>query len=131
MKRYIRSGWNPLTGMEEPDDETVVKPIKEEITDDHILFQHRTFNVYDYYRFIDGKLCVKLPEGWRVEPKRVYRIAGNFNIYIDSFPNAGLPYSMYYIADRSTGIVYRAQVTQGLGNERAFLRDLVDWLKTQ
>ena len=135
MKRYIRNSWNPLTGRDEPDDfEPVQKNTSSksnEITDSYIQFDRTTFNVESRYKFEDGKLCRNSTIGWQQENRRPYRVAGNFNIYIDSFPRAGLPYSKYYIADKLTGTVYSAEISQGFINSRVFNQELVDWLKTQ
>lgn len=105
MKRYIRSSTS-------------------------INFAGTNFTKTDYYIYQDRDLYRNVKAGLIPEHRRPYRVAGNYNLYIDSFPSAALPYSKYYIADKITGDVYQAEIIQGLNNQKQFIADLVDYLKS-
>lgn len=94
-----------------------------------IYIEERNFDKTDYYIFKDGSLYRNVAAGLIKENKRPYRVAGNYNIYVDSFPRAALPYSNYYIADKITGEVYRAEILQGMGDGKQFIQRLVEELK--
>ena len=51
--------------------------------------------------------------GQFLDRSKATRNAGNFKIFVDSFPNAALPYSTYYIASKKDGKVYTMQITHG------------------
>lgn len=92
-------------------------------------FQGRIFTKTDYFKLVDGKMHRNVAAGLIPENRRPYRRAGNYDIYVDSFPTAALPYSNYYIANRLTGDVYRTEVIQGVSDNKQYLKDLVDELK--
>lgn len=79
-----------------------------------------------YYK--NGKLFWRAAAGDSAENTRVYRTAGRYKIYINSFPDAALPYSVLLIADTQTGQVYQREVTQGMGDFKRDLNELVEWL---
>jgi len=105
MKRYIRS------------------------SNDTTEFNGRIFEKTDYYSYTDKGLCRNVAAGQICENRRPYRVAGNYNVYVNSFPSSALPYSVYLIADKTTGDVYRAEVPQGISDERTWMRELVEELK--
>ena len=96
----------------------------------NIEFGGTKFSKTDYYIYTDGKFCRNVAAGIIPEHRRPYRTANNYNLYVDSFPSAALPYSKYYIADKTTGEVYQAEIIQGLGNQKIFISRLVDYLKS-
>ena len=139
MKIYIKSNrnqhildnlvdgnklWNPLTGeydtlSEERLDE--LKNPKPILLPDFKLDTSRTYK--------GGKMWYRAAAGEHPEENRVYRNAGRYKIFINSYPDAGLPYSILFIADSETGEIYRKQITQGLGDFRRDLNELVEWLR--
>lgn len=100
---------------------------------DTIELNGREFAKTDYYSYVpeNGGLCRNVAAGQISEHRRPYRVAGNYNIYIDSFPSAALPYSIYLVADKTTGIVYRLEVVQGVSDERQYIKELVQELKNR
>ena len=97
--------------------------------DKSVTFNGRSYTESKYYILIDGKMYRHLPAGDFQENRRPYRKAGNYDIYIDSFPRASLPYSKYYIADKAAKVVYETEITQGTSNEKEYLKQLVEELK--
>ena len=81
----------------------------------------------NYYTFKDGALYRNVAAGQVLDRKRATRNAVKFKIFVDSFPNAALPYSMYYIANTETGEVFKLEVLHGTSHNR--LNDLVEELK--
>ena len=63
------------------------------------------------YEFKDGALYRNAVAGQFLDRTRATRNAGDYKIYIDSFPSAALPYSVYRIADTKTGKVYTFELT--------------------
>lgn len=96
-----------------------------------IIFNGRTFEKTDYYKVVNGKLYRNVAAGLIVENRRPYRKAGSYDLYIDSFPNAALPYSNYYIADKESGSVYKSEVLQGMSDNRRYIKELVEYLKQE
>lgn len=109
----------------ESEDREIAKP-KKKIID----LLGRQFTYTDSYVFKDGAMFRNVAAGLIDDKRRPYRVAGNYNIYIDSFPTAALPYSTYYIADKETGCVYRTEVLQGMSDQRQYVKDLVEYLKS-
>lgn len=81
------------------------------------------------YTYHDGELFYRSISGELPNGSRVYRNAGRYKIYIDSFSGAQLPYSKLRIADTVTGNVYEREVTHGTTDFKYDLAELVDWLK--
>lgn len=94
-----------------------------------ITFDGRTFEETTYYKVIDGKLHRNVAAGLILENRKPYRKADRYDVYIDSFPNAALPYSNYYIADKESGVVYKAEVIQGITDNKRYIKELVEYLK--
>ena len=140
MKRYIRSSnryqhildnlengnqlWNPLEGRFETISEEQLaewrnpKPV---LLSDFKLDTSRTYK--------NGKMWYRAVAGEHPEDNRVYRNAGRYKIFINSFPSAALPYSILFLADSETGKIYREEITQGTSDFRSDLAELVDWLR--
>ncbi len=100
---------------------------------DTFEFDGRVFEKTNYYSYVpeNGGLCRNVAAGQISEHRRPYRVAGNYNLYIDSFPDAALPYSIYLVADKVSGDVYRTEVTQGMTDQRQYIRELVEELKSR
>lgn len=81
----------------------------------------------DYYTWKDGALYRNVAAGQFFDRKRPTRNAGKFKIFVDSFPNAALPYSVYLIANTETGEVFTMEVLHQTSFNR--LNDLVEELK--
>lgn len=99
------------------------------ISEDKIIYDNRTYTYTDSYIFEDGKLFYISANGQHCANQRAYRQAGDYALYIDSFPSAALPYSRYRIADKRTGRVYDAEVLQGMRDEKTHIKGLVAELK--
>lgn len=82
-----------------------------------------------YYFYKNGKLYRRTVAGEFPEDDHIYRNAGRYKIYLNSFRDAALPYSKLMIADSSTGKVYEKEVTQGITDFRQNITELVEWLK--
>ena len=82
----------------------------------------------NYFTYKDGALYRNVAAGQILDRRRATRNAGRFKIYVDSFPNAALPYSNYYIADTKTGKVYDMEVLHILGGT---LNKITEELKTK
>lgn len=82
-----------------------------------------------YYFYKNGKLYRRTVAGEFPEDDRIYRNAGRYKIYLNSFRDAALPYSKLMIADSNTGKVYEKEVTQGITDFRQNITELVEWLK--
>lgn len=95
-----------------------------------ITFNGRTFTYTDSQLYKDGKLYRRAVAGIFEDNTRVYRKMGNYNLYIWSFPGAALPYSRYFIADKISGRVYTTEVTQGLCDERRYIKEMVEYFKS-
>ena len=95
-----------------------------------INFDGTEFTKTNYYVYQDKDLYRNVKAGLIAEHRRPYRVAGNYNLYVDSFPSAALPYSKYYIADKTTGDVYQAEIIQGMSNQREYISNLVEYLKS-
>ena len=89
----------------------------------------RTYTLTNYYKFIDGSLHRNVVAGLIKENQKPYRVAGNYSLYVNSFPNSALPYSIYLIADKRTGNVYSLEVIHGMSNEKEYIKNLVQYLK--
>ena len=139
MKRYIRSNrnqhildnlvdgnklWNPFTGEYDTLSEEQLNNLRNPTP---ILLADIQPTTSRYYK--DGKLFWKAVAEDRVEDTRVYRTAGRYKIYINSFPEAALPYSTLLIADTETGQVYQREVTHSTSDFRRDLNELVEWLR--
>lgn len=99
---------------------------------DSIEVNGRTFTKTEYYSYVPGEgLCRNVAAGQIPEHRRPYRVAGNYNLYIDSFPTAALPHSTYILADKTTGTVYQLEVMQGTSDERSYIRELIAELKSR
>ncbi len=139
MKIYIKSNrnqhildnivdgnklWNPLTGEYDTLSEERLEELRNPkplLLPDFKLDNSRTYkNGHMWYRSVSGE---------SPEENRVYRNAGRYKIFINSYPDAGLPYSILFIADSETGKIYRKQITQGIGDFRRDLAELVEWLR--
>ena len=139
MKIYIRSNryqhildnlvdgnklWNPFTGefdeLSEEDLEKLRNP-KPVLLDG--------LKLTDNYIYQDGVLKVYSAAGLNKANYPVYRLAGNYKIYLNSFRDAALPYSTMYIADTEQGKVYIKEITQGIGDFKRDIAELIDWLK--
>lgn len=83
----------------------------------------------DNYVYQDNVLKVWSAAGLRKAEYPVYRLAGNYKIYLNSFRDAALPYSTMYVADTEMGKVYVEEITQGLSDFKRDIAELVDWLK--
>ena len=121
MKRMILSAqaWNPLTGqMEEVPD--VVKSNKPSLLSDLKLSTSYTYD--------NGKLYRDSAKGKIIQEDKAYRRAGNYMIYLRSFPNAAYPYSRILIADAQSGDVYEGEMPHGFNNRRD-ISELVEYLK--
>lgn len=79
-----------------------------------------------YYTYKDGALYRNVAAGQILDRTRPTRNAGSYKVYVDSFPDAELPYSVYYIADTNTGKVYRLELTHTCSGN---LKNLVEELK--
>ena len=90
-----------------------------------------TFEKTNYYKLIDGAMHRNVAAGLIRENRRPFRVAGKYNVYIDSFPDAALPYSTYYVANKETGDVYTTEVLQYMGTGRRLIKELVNYLKAQ
>lgn len=139
MKIYIKSNrnqlildnlvdgnkiWNPLTGEYDTLSEERLEELRNPkpiMLPDFKLDTSRTYK--------GGKMWYKAAAGEHPEENRVYRNAGRYKIFINSYPDAGLPYSILFIADSETGKIYRKQITQGIGDFRRDLAELVEWLR--
>ncbi len=139
MKIYIKSNrnqhildnlvdgnkiWNPLTGEYDTLSEERVEELRNPkpiLLPDFKLDTSRTYK--------GGKMWYRAAAGEHPEENRVYRTAGRYKIFINSYPDAALPYSVLFIADSETGEVYRKDITQGISDFRRDLAELVDWLR--
>ena len=83
----------------------------------------------DNYVYRDNLLQVWSAAGLRKTGYRVYRLAGNYKIYINSFPDAALPYSTMYVADTEMGKVYVTELTHNMGGNKRDIDELVEWLR--
>lgn len=63
------------------------------------------------------------------ENRKPYRKAGNYNLYISSFSDVALPHSVYYIADKESGVVYKAEILHRMFDNRRYIKELVEYLK--
>ena len=140
MKRYIRSSnryqyildnivdgnkiWNPLTGEYDTLSEARLEELK---NPKPVLLPD--FKIDKYYVYRGGILYYVSISGEQPSDSRVYRNAGRYKIYLDSFRGAALPYSNLYVADTETGKVYKNEITQGTSDFRRDLAELVDWLR--
>ena len=104
--------------------------ISEQMNNDKQTFNGREYTKSNYYIFKDGQLYRNLPAGQFPENKRPYRVAGDYNLYVDSFPGAALPYSNYYVANKKTGEVYKYEA-HSYGTEREYISGLVEELKNK
>lgn len=89
----------------------------------------RTYTYTDGQFFKDGKLYRRAIAGDFEDNTKVYRRMGNYNLYVWSFADAALPYSRYFIADTKTGRVYTAEVLHGIGDERRYIKEMVEFFK--
>ena len=139
MKRYIRSNrnqfildnlvdgnkiWNPLTGEYDTLSEERLEELrnpKPALLPDFKLDTSRTYK--------NGKMWYRAVAGEHPEENRVYRNAGRYKIFINSFPYAALPYSILFVADSETGKIYSQEITQSTSDFRRDLAELVEWLK--
>ena len=80
----------------------------------------------NFYR--NGKMWYRAAAGEFPDDTRVYRNAGKYKIFINSFPDLGLPQSNLYVADTKTGKVYKRSVLHNMGDFRRDLAELVEWL---
>lgn len=83
----------------------------------------------DAYVYRDNLLQVWSNAGLRKTGYRVYRLAGNYKVYINSFPDAALPYSTMYVADTEMGRVYVTELTHNMGGNKRDIDELVEWLR--
>lgn len=138
MKRYIRSNrnqhildnlvdgnkiWNVFTGEYETLSEEQLEELrnpKPVMLPDFKLDTSRTYK--------NGKMWYRAVAGEQPEENRVYRNAGRYKIFINSFPYAALPYSILFLADSETGKIYSQEITQGTSDFRRDLAELVEWL---
>lgn len=139
MKIYIKSNrnqhildnlvdgnklWNVFTGEYETLSEEQLEELRNPkpiMLPDFKLDTSRTYK--------NGKMWYRAVAGEHPEDNRVYRNAGRYKIFINSYPDAGLPYSILFIADSETGKIYREEITQGMGDFRRDLAELVEWLR--
>ena len=91
----------------------------------------REFKKTDYYVFKDNAMHRNVAAGLIRENRRPYRLAGNYNLYIDSFPTVALPYSTYYVADKNSGEVYSCEVLHNTSDNKRFIKELVEELKNR
>lgn len=98
-----------------------------EIKDNSIIIDGYTFKETNYYVFKDNSMFRNVAAGLIKENRRPYRKAGNFNLYIDSFTGAASPYSKYYIADKTSGKVYSAEILH-VGDSKRLIKTIVDTL---
>ena len=110
--------WNPLTGQMEEVHE-VVKSDKPQIIPD--------LKLSTSYTYENGKLYRDSVRGKMVQDDRGYRRAGNYIIYLRSFPNSALPYSRILVANTQSGEVYEGEMVHGFNNKRD-ITELVDYL---
>lgn len=92
-------------------------------------FNGRKFSKTDYFVYQDGALYRNVAAGLFKENMRPYRVSPNYNLYVMSFPGSAYAYSVYLIADKSSGEVWRLEVPQGHGNERQWIKELMEDLK--
>ena len=116
--------WNPLTGEYDTLSEERLEELrnpKPDLLPDFKLDTSRTYK--------NGRMWYRAVAGESPEENRVYRNAGRYKIFINSFPNAALPYSILFLADSETGKIYSKEITQGTSDFRRDLAELVDWLR--
>jgi len=92
------------------------------------LGEFGTVSDTNYYVYEDGALCRNVAAGKIKDRVRPTRVAGKYKIYVDSFPDAALPYSVYHIADTETGNVVDLEVTHGTGFNK--LKAVTEYLKS-
>lgn len=139
MKIYIKSNrnqhildnlvdgnklWNPLTGEYDTLSEEQLENLR---NPKPVLLDQ--LKLTDTYVYRDNLLQVWTAAGLRKAGYRVYRLAGNYKIYINSFPNAALPYSTMYVADTEMGRVYVTELTHNTGGNKRDIDELVEWLR--
>ena len=104
--------------------------VAEQMNNDKQTFNGREYTKSNYYIFKDGQLYRSVTAGQFPENRRPYRVAGDYNLYVDSFPNAALPYSKYYVANKKTGEVYQYEA-RSYGTEKEYISGLVEELKNK
>lgn len=139
MKRYIKSNryqnildnlvdgnklWNPLTGEYETVSEEQLAKLK---NPEPSLLSGFTVDTTRTYR--NGKMYSRAVAGEFPDDNRVYRNAGRYKLFINSFRDLTLPQSTLFVADTETGKVYRRSVIHNLGDFRRDLAELVEWLQ--
>lgn len=90
-----------------------------------------SFSLDNAYSFEENSLIRNTASGKKViERKRPYRVSKRYNLYIDSFPRAALPFSNYFVADKETGKVYRCgDVPLNMGYSESFIKPFVEWMR--
>ncbi len=139
MKRYIKSNryqhildnlvdgnkiWNIATGEFDTLSEERLEELRNPKPELLPRFELDTSRFYK-----NGKMWYKSQAGERPEDNRVYRNAGRYKIFINSFPGLASPQSRLFVADSETGKIYTKIVLQGRGRFREELAELVEWLQ--
>lgn len=96
---------------------------------DYLEYGGRRYDYTNSQVFKNGKLHRVAAAGIFEDNTKVYRKMGNYNLYIWSFPDAALPYSIYFIANKNNGKVYRCEVIQGMGDEKRYIKEMVEYFK--
>lgn len=113
--------WNPLTGEYETISEERLEEWRNPKPD---LLSH--LKETSRYIYKNGKLHFVSQTGEHPEDTRVYRNAGRYKIYLQSFKCA-LPYTNVIVADTQTGKVYMCSETQGMGTFKQDIEELQEY----